>query len=63
MLMNDIINNLSRLHYSGQYYVCEVTLSVYPHRGPGKLEKYAWPRWESNLRLRPLEYGQVGSSM
>ena len=21
---------------------------------PGKLEKYAWPRWESNLR--PLEY-------
>ena len=38
---------------------------------PGKLEKYAWPRWESNLR--PLEYqpnappteprGQVGSSM
>ena len=38
---------------------------------PDKLEKYAWPRWESNLR--PLEYqpnalptelrGQVGSSM
>ena len=38
---------------------------------PGKLEKHAWPQWESNLR--PLEHqpnappneprGQVGSSM
>ena len=23
---------------------------------PGKLEKYAWPRWESNLRPLALEY-------
>ena len=45
-------------------------LWVYIHTA-GKLEKYACPRWESNLR--PLEYqpnalptelrGQVGSSM
>ena len=28
--------------------VCDVTLSLYL-----KLEKYAWPRWDSNLR--PLE--------
>ena len=27
------------------------TLSVYPHRA--SLKKYAWPRWDSNLR--PLE--------
>ena len=39
--------------YSGEYDACDVTLSVYPHRA-GKLEKYAWPRWES--KLRPLEY-------
>ena len=39
--------------YSGEYDVCDVTLSVYPHRAC-KLEKYARPRWESNLR--PLEY-------
>jgi hypothetical protein len=32
--------------------LCDVTLSVYPH--PGRLEKYAWPRLDSNLR--PLEY-------
>ena len=37
--------------YSGEY-VCDVTLGVYPHRA--RLEKYAWLRWDSNLR--PLEY-------
>ena len=55
--------------YSGEYDVCDVTLSVLST--PGRLEKYAWPRWESNQR--PLEYwpnalptelrGQIGSSM
>ena len=39
--------------YSGEYDVCYVTLSVYPHATPGELEKYARPRWE--LNLRPLE--------
>jgi hypothetical protein len=39
--------------YSGEYDVCDVTLSVCIST-PGKLEKYAWPRWEWNLR--PLEY-------
>ena len=53
--------------YSGEYDVCDVTLSV---QYMGELEKYARPRWESNLR--PLEYqpnalptelrGQDGSS-
>ena len=38
--------------YSGEYDTCDVTLSVYPCT-PGKLEKYASPRWESNLR--PLD--------
>ena len=38
--------------YSGEYDACDVTLSVYPHRAG--FEKYAWPRWESNLQ--PLEY-------
>ena len=37
--------------YSGEYDACDVTLSV---STPGKLEKYAWTRWESNLR--PLQY-------
>ena len=55
--------------YSGEYDVCDVTLRCVSTLG--KLEKCAWPRWESNLR--PLEYlpnalptelrGQVGSSM
>jgi hypothetical protein len=29
--------------YSGEYDVCDVTLSVHPHR---QAEKLAWPRWE-----------------
>ena len=40
--------------YSGEYDACDVTLRVLCISTPGKLEKYAWPRWESNLR--PLEY-------
>ena len=36
-------------------FVILATLSVYPNiHTAGKLEKYAWPRWESNIR--PLEY-------
>ena len=38
--------------YAGEYDVCDVTLSACIFT-PDKLEKYAWPRWESNLR--PLE--------
>ena len=38
--------------YPGEYDDCDVTLECIST--PGKLEKYAWPRWESNLR--PLEY-------
>ena len=38
--------------YSGEYYSCDVTLSV---STPGKLEIYACSRWES-ANLRPLEY-------
>jgi hypothetical protein len=38
--------------YSGEYDVCDVTLSVYPHRAC--LKNMPGHRWESNLR--PLEY-------
>ena len=57
--------------YSGEYGVCDVTLSVYPHRASLKHMPTTYDPTESNLR--PLEYqpndlptelrGQVGSSM
>ena len=34
--------------------VCDVTST------PGKLEKYAWPRWESNLRHLANGRGEGG---
>ena len=43
--------------YSGEYDVCDVSLSVYPHTG--KLEKYPWPRWESNPRPFDSNRGQA----
>jgi hypothetical protein len=56
--------------YSGEYDVCDVTLSVYPNRASLKI--YACQRWESSqrptveyeLKALPTELrGQVGSSM
>jgi hypothetical protein len=41
-LVDQIIPDFFCVMYSGEYDVCDVTLTVYPH--PGKLEKYAWPR-------------------
>ena len=38
---------LTVLFFSRVLDVCDVTLSVYPHRT--SLKKYAWPRWKSNL--------------
>ena len=38
--------------YSGEYDVCDDTLSVHPHRT--EAEKLAWPQWE--LNPRPLGY-------
>ena len=35
--------------YSGEYDVCDVTLTVCIHTG--QAEKLAWPLWESNPRL------------
>ena len=39
--------------YSGEYDVCDVTLSVHPDTGQAE-KLIAWPRWESNPR--PLGY-------
>ena len=48
-----IFANLVRNFERKQYNVCDATLHECIST-PGKLERYAWPRWESNLR--PLEY-------
>ena len=54
-MLNEIIL-LSASRYMKNRYnndVCDVIYSECMFT-PGKLEKYAWPRWQSNLR--PLEY-------
>ena len=45
--------------YSCEYDVCDVTLECIST--PGKCEKYAWPRWESNLRPVISDYCTITS--